>query len=193
MEPSFAETLARGAALLRELPRGRDDLARARWRAEQFRAEHPGLRAELLADRRAGSASVDYDLLLEDPGGGVLVLSWRPDSGLPWVIEFAEDPAAREVVRVNAERVTIQEALLFLQLAGNGPGLMDRIVSEVIIGEALAADPPEVSEEEAQAAADRFRRENGLRSATATARWLEETGLSEARFTDLAYGMAQRE
>src|SRR5205807_7115351 len=44
----------------------------------------------------------------------------------------------------------------------------------------------------AQEAADRFRRANGLRSATATARWLEEMGLSEARFTELAYGMARR-
>ena len=57
MSPSLGEILARGAALLREVPRGRDELAAARARVKQFRAEHPELRDPNSPTQRHISAS----------------------------------------------------------------------------------------------------------------------------------------
>jgi putative peptide maturation system protein len=97
------------------------------------------------------------------------------------------------VVTVNEKSVTVQEALLFLKLAGqHEPDLMTEMVEEQLIAAVMAKEPPEVSDAELQAAADQFRRANRLFSAEATHRWLEETGVSEERFEDLLAHVVQR-
>jgi putative peptide maturation system protein len=193
MQPELEAALIAGVAFLRELPRERVAVATARARLPAFRAAHPGLRIDLLVDQPPGSPRVDYDLFFGGADGSTIALNWRADAGLPWVVEYADHWAANFVVTVNRRDVTVQEALLFLQLAGQDrPGLMERLVEEKLVALALEADPPEVGDAEVQAAADRFRTAHRLHSAAATARWLEEAGLSRERFTELARAPAER-
>ncbi len=87
---------------------------------------------------------------------------------------------------VNDFHLTIQQALLFLRLCGReNSGLMTELSDQVIIGQAIEENPPPVTDVEVQGAADRFRARNGLFSADATRRWLEEMGLSAERYEEL--------
>src|SRR5262245_32273598 len=113
MEREFEAALSEGIAFLRDLPPGRGEVAASRSRLEAFRAAHPGLRVDLLVDQPPGSPRVDYDLLLGGPDGSTVALNWRPDRGLPWVVDYADHWAANFVVSVNRKDVTVQQALLF--------------------------------------------------------------------------------
>jgi putative peptide maturation system protein len=186
MHETFEHSLTHAVSLLRDLPRGRQDVADARTRLERFREGRPGVQVTLLIDQPPGSPWVDYDLLLGHPEGGTVALSYRADDGLPWSVEYADHWAANYVVTVNDRHVTVQQGLLFLKLAGHhDPDLMAEIVDDVLIEQAIAEDPPPVSEEELQAAADAFRLTHGLYSAEATHRWLAEMGVSEEQFGEI--------
>src|SRR5262249_55823636 len=65
------------------------------------------------------------------------------------------------------------------------PDLMDSIVEHHLLNELVEAHPIDVSAEELQAGADRFRRVNRLSQAADTERWLRETRLSPRQFEDL--------
>lgn len=185
--------LSHAVLLLRELPRGREDVGDARSRFEGFRATYPGVRADLLVDQPPGSRQVDYDLLLEHPEGGTVALSWRADDAIPWSVEYADHWAANHVVTVNNHGLTVQQALLFLKLVSSqSPDLMTEMVDQALIAQAIDENPPSVNKEELQAAADEFRSADGLYSADGTHRWLEETGLSVTRFAELLRRVIQR-
>lgn len=193
MTGPIERALADAVALLRELPRARARLPDARVRFERFRGEHPAVPAQLLIDRAPGAPEVDYDVLLEHPDGGTIAVCCRPDDGVPWFVEYADDLTASLALTVNRRRVTAPRAMLLLKLAGREhPDLLTELVDQQLIAEALEADPPEVSDEELQRASDAFRRRNGLLSADATHRWLRELNLSVADFEDLLTGVVQR-
>src|SRR5262245_39178349 len=163
-----------------------------RARLEHFRRENPGVRADLLVDQPPASRQVDYDLMLSHPEGGTLALSWRADEGVPWAVQYADHWAANYVLTVDARDVTIQQALLFLKLTGDRePDLMTELVDQQLIAVAIDADPPPVSDEELQRAADEFRRASRLLNAESTRRWLEEMGLSMEQFQSRLRGAVQ--
>jgi putative peptide maturation system protein len=104
-------------------------------------------------------------------------------------VEYADHWAANYVVSVNDYHVSIQEALMALKLTGRRhPDLMAELVGDALMWQALEEDAPLVSEVELQQAADDFRSANGLCSAEATHRWLEEMQLSMAQFQRLLQG-----
>jgi putative peptide maturation system protein len=194
MNPTADVPLADAIALLQALPRERARLPEARGRFHEFRRDHPGLRADLLVDQSAGSPRVDFDLLLGHPAGGTLALAWRADDGVPWNVEYADHWTANLVLAVNRRPVTVQQALMFLRFtARTQPDLMTELVEQQLIDEVIEADPTPVSGEALQAAADRFRRENGLHGADATRRWLQEMGLTVERFEELLAWAVRRE
>ena len=73
-DTGFEAALRDARHLLHDLPRTRDAVVEARERVNRWRAGHPGVRAELVADQPPGSLFVDYDLLLDDPTGGTFGL-----------------------------------------------------------------------------------------------------------------------
>src|SRR5262249_52159125 len=169
MRPNFDEALSGAVSLLRGLPREREGMPEGRARLEHFRREYPGVRADLLVDQPPASRQVDYDLMLSHPEGGTLALSWRADGGVPWAVQYADHWAANYVLTVDAREVTIQQALLFLKLTGDRePDLMTELVDQQLIAMAIDADPPPVSDEELQRAADEFRRASRLLNAEST-------------------------
>ena len=194
MPPSrFDESLGAAVALLRELPRGRGDVGEARRRVSAFRAANAPLRADLVVDQPPAAAAVDYDLLLDHPEGGTVALSWRrDDDGTPWLVDYSDHWASNYVVSVGETHLTIEQALAALRLRRRqDPGLMDELLREVVIASALASDPPEVTAEELQRAADDFRRANRLFGAEATHRWLSSMGLTAESWRALLRGGVQ--
>jgi putative peptide maturation system protein len=194
MPPSrFDESLGAAVALLRELPRGRRDVDEARRRVSAFRAANGPLRADLVVDQPPASTAVDYDLLLDHPEGGTVALSWRrDDDGTPWLVDYSDHWASNFVVSVGETHLTIEQALAALRLRQrHEPGLMEELLREAVIASALASDPPEVTAEELQRAADDFRRANRLFGAEATHRWLASVGLTAESWRALLRGGVQ--
>ena len=192
MPSAFDQALGDGLSLLQRLPRRRDTLPDARGELQRFRKQHAETHADLAVDVRPGAQSVDYDLLLQHPAGGTVGLCWRADDGVPWDVEFADHWASNRVVSVGEHGVTIQQALLYLHLAGrNDSDLLNALVEDEIVRQRIDDDPPDVSDEERQLVADDFRTANGLLSADATHRWLQEMGLSAERFAGLLGGIVR--
>ncbi|MFY0568498.1 TIGR04500 family putative peptide maturation system protein [Archangium lansingense] len=184
--------LEQAATLLRELPHAYDAVREARRRVADWEAGHSGLHATLWVDQPPGSPRVDYDLLLSFPGDGSLGLSWRPDDGVPWTVCYADHWAANYVVTVNNQSLTVQQALMALRMGERShPDMMTHLVNQLILFYVVEQERPSVTDPELQETADRFRQANGLHTAAATRRWLEELGLSQVRFEELIEKTAQ--
>lgn len=169
---------ADAVALLKALPQGIANEPEARAQFETFRATHPDIEAELCLTPSAVRDSVEYDLLIEAPGG-VVGVSWRPNDGIPWTVKYAEHWTAIHVLSVGKLFIEVQHALLLFKLiGGDHSNLLDRLLHYALIQHAIQQSPPPVAKVELQAAADRFRKARGLLSAEATQRWLREVGLT---------------
>jgi putative peptide maturation system protein len=193
MRSSFAKTLQDAVGLLRDLPRRRDDIPKAYAAISRFKENHAGTPVDLLVDQPPGSPRVDYDVFIGHRDGTVAV-SWRRDEGVPWSAEYTDHWAANYVVTVNERHVTVQQALLSLQYAGEvQPDLMRELVEQQLIFDAIEEHPFPVHDREVQAAADEFRMANGLLTVEQTERWLSELRLSVERFQEmLAWGIQAR-
>ena len=190
----FGDLLQEAAALARELPRSYHDASEAQRRTTAWQEQHPDVRVDLLVDRPPGSPRAEYDLLLGDPAGGTLALTWREEDGLPWAVSYADHWAANYVVTVDDGRgagvdgqgITVQQALLALQMSAEAhPSILDELVSYQLLLQAIERERPATTAEELQQAADAFRRQKGLHSAAETLRWLEELGMPLAQFESM--------
>ncbi|GGK81121.1 hypothetical protein Sme01_44390 [Sphaerisporangium melleum] len=193
MSGDFGATLAAGVALLRSLPRRRDQVEWARKEAAEWGAEHPAVAAQLVVDERPGTPVVDYDLLLTHPDGGTVALTAPADEGVPWLIEHSTHWAAGQLVSVDEVHLSVAQALTMLRSLSNRDSTPhDEIVDQcVILNEVLSDDEP-LTTEDLQAAADEFRRGRGLYDRAATLAWMERVGMSPARFEEYIGGVARR-
>ena len=168
--------------LRRDLPRERHAVARARSLVRAWNRAHAEAAATLVVDAPPGSVRVDYDLLLELRGVGTAALSWREDRGMPWSVCYADHWAANFVVTVDDDqRLTVQQALLLLRMAGETrPELATAMVDHLLFQQLAERDDTlAVDDLELQEAGDRFRRELGLLTAEATRAWMEEHRMTE--------------
>ena len=62
MQQAFDSAVVHATEFLKSLPRMREDVRSANERLNQFRSDHPEVRADLLIDQPPGSTEVDYDL-----------------------------------------------------------------------------------------------------------------------------------
>jgi putative peptide maturation system protein len=187
------DLLDQARLLLQRLGRERDDVAEARVAVERFAEGYPGVEIHLLVDQPPGSPWVDYDLLVSDGPAGTVALSWRADGGVPWSVRHTEHWAASFVVGVNGRYLTVQDALRALQYRTVARSdLLDELVDELLIAQALEEDPVPVGDEEIQRTADAFRRAHGLHSVVVFERWRQEVGLSEDAFIGWMRRMFER-
>lgn len=194
MAGAFEQAVLDGVELLRQLPRERARVDEARRRVAVFRREHPGVSVELVTDASGGSSSVDHDLLIRDGQRGTLALSLAPDDGSPWSLQHAEHWAAQRVLTVDGRALTLHDALRLWQArAACGPGLMDELLDEALVADALEEDETEAGAAELQRAADAIRRRLGLHDRARTLEWLARHGLSPAGLEALARRELRRE
>jgi|KBSMisStandDraft_5_1062788.scaffolds.fasta_scaffold43396_4 putative peptide maturation system protein len=196
MSAPFRAALAAAAELLRTLPRDRGGLRDARALFAAFSNSHPGLSPRLVTDQKPAASGVEHDILLKHPDEGTVALTWVPDEGSPWSICYADHWAANFLFTVSSDTtasVTVQEALLYLKMSRDRyPDLMDKLIEQQLIAMSIEADPPPVTRMERRSAEDAFRAANGLTSAAALQRRLQEWGVPRARFNDVLDQAVQR-
>lgn len=177
--PELNHICAEGVSLLRKLSQTPHTQEEARAQFESFRSAYPGLEADLLAARSSDPKRIDYDLLIEDPVGATICLSWRPYDGTPWSVKYAEHWSATIILSVGRLFFRVQDALLLFKLVGDDKSnLSEMLLRYALIQQAIDEAPPPVSPFEIQPAADRFRKSKGLLTAQSTHEWLQEVGLT---------------
>lgn len=187
MKTSLEQALSDAVILLRELPRQRSAVETAHARFRRFQNAHRGVRCDLLVDHPPASDKADYDILLGAPEGGAVAVSWRPDEGVPWSVEYADHWAANFILTVNELNLSIQSALIYLNTALNRrPSLMEDLINKLLIQEAMSESPPDVSKREIEKAVDNFRIGQGLYRAADTRQWLEKMSLTMEALRELA-------
>ena len=183
---AFRAALADAADTLAALPRRRGAVDDARERVARLAAAHPAVRVDVAVQLAPASNEADYDLLLGHPDGGTLALTYRPDRGSPWFVDYADHWAANYVLTVGDLPLTVQQALTALQVRGaESPGLIESLIDDVLVEQEMERDRPEVTPDEAQAAVNAFRAARGLHSAAATHAWLARLGWSVELFQSL--------
>lgn len=200
-EGAFGALLASAVKLLRELPRGGDQVGRARDMVSAWGADRPAAAVTLVVDEPPGQVEVDHDLLLDHPAGGTVALSIQTDDGVPWSVDHATHWAAGYVLTIDDEHhLTVPDALLALRSAGRSrPSLLSQLVDHRILQAEVTSDPTRepLAVEDVQAAADTYRRRLGLLSAEDTRAWLDQIGLTtrafDAHVTNLAFVTRFRE
>lgn len=186
MKKNFQHALLDAVGLLRDLPRERHAREAVRERMQRFSTTHQNVPCDLLVNQPPGSNAASYDLLLGLPEGGTLAVSFCPESGDPWTVEFSDHWAANYVLSVNGLHTSIQSALIYLRSVLNRqPDLMLDLVNRTLIQQAIDADPPAVTTHEVEKAVDNFRLRHGLHKAEAMRQWLEEMGLTLEAMRDL--------
>src|SRR3954471_23223392 len=134
MQQGFNAAVVHATEFLKSLPRTREQERSANELLNQFRSQHPDVRADLLMDQPPGSIRVDYDLLLGESDNGTLALSWRADNEDPWVVQYTEHWAANFVVTVNEHNVRVQDVLLLLKMIGQRDNrLLEDIVDQGLV------------------------------------------------------------
>ncbi|TYB62812.1 TIGR04500 family putative peptide maturation system protein [Nonomuraea sp. PA05] len=181
--PDLGPVLHSGVNLLRELSRRRTAVAESRRAAAAWAASHPELAAQLVTNPRPGSPIVDYDLLIDDPAGGTIMLGVQPDDGASWLVDHSTHWAAGNLLTVDGMQVSTPEAMLMLRsLTRPGLSPQEELVRFCVLRNAAAKE--DVGLDDVQAAADGFRRRHGLTSGEAMRRWLERMGMSAEAFHD---------
>lgn len=179
MRTLFERALVDAVSLLKDLPRHRNSAEKARAQFRSFRTSHSGLRCDLLVDQPPGSNEADYDILLESPHGGTVAVSWRPDKGVPWTVQYSDHWAANYVLTVNGRHTSIQSALIYLRtILNRKPNLMTDLINRLLIQQAIDEAPLPVSNRETEKAVNDFRISNGLYKAAAMRQWLDEMSLT---------------
>ena len=150
LDKSFGQALSDSVALLQQLPRQRARVEDSRERFQRFRGSHPGMHCDLLVDQPPGSDTVDYDILLSTPNGaGTIALTWRPEQGLPWTVQYSDHWAADYVLSVNELHLSIQSALIYLDtVLDRRPHLREDLIDKLLTNEALDESPPAVAKRE---------------------------------------------
>jgi putative peptide maturation system protein len=182
----FGVALAAAAELLRRLPTQSKQIPAAQQLFAHWRERWPQAEPRLLVNREPGRSDVQYDLLVRDPQGGAVALTWLEDRGVPWSVNYADHWAANFVVTVDADHsLTVQQALMHLRMASRSqPGLMESLVNHLLLAREATAEAP-ASDAELQEAADSFRRSRGLHSADDTQRWLRDIRMPLVHFEEM--------
>ncbi|MEV1001735.1 TIGR04500 family putative peptide maturation system protein [Nonomuraea sp. NPDC050202] len=180
---SLGPALESGVSLLRGLTRRRSAVEEARRAAATWARSHPALAAQLVSNPRPGSPVVDYDLLIDDPAGGTIMLGVQPDDGTSWLVDHSTHWAAGNLLTVDGMQISMPEAMLMLRsLTRAGLSPQEELVRFCVLRNAAAKE--EVGLDDIQAAADAFRRRHGLTGREAMLKWLERMGMSAEAFHD---------
>jgi putative peptide maturation system protein len=173
-----ATALAEGA--------GRDRLA-----VDGLRRRHREHRFRLVSDHESYDGSTHHALLVRRADGPALAVSVATGPGLPWPLRGVTRTRELDLLDVNGTRLAVAQALAGLDGLFHDRPVMRRLIDACLVNEALGEEPVELSGAALQAAADAFRRAQGLRTADDTRRWLDDRGLDIEGFTDLVARQAE--
>ncbi len=190
MNGPVSEILSDMLDLLTALARDGARPEEARVRLRSLQEDHPACAPELVWQEEPYDNSVHYDALLRLPDAGTISLAFCPDRALPWPLRGVQRANERTLVRVNATRLSVDQAVAYLDFVWDEARLVDRLVNACLIREELNRAWVEPTDAELHAAMDAFRRSQGLYRAVDTRRWLERRGLTEQQLVNLVTDQA---
>lgn len=150
-------------------------LATVQHQFRDLRARHPGVELELLWERQS------YDILLRPPGGGTISLGYAADHTVPWLLRNACHSHECDVATVNSRLIDIQTVVGYLDIVWNDARLLDQMVDDQLIDEAVEQLGIEPSREDIDAAVLEFRTARGLFRADDAIRWMHDHGITQER------------
>jgi len=142
---------------------------------------HRNMDMDLLWEQETYPQAVHYDVLLRLPGQGTVSLSFCPDRGVPWPLRRAHYAREGDLVRVNAQILTVERAMACLDFLWNETRIITSLVHVCLIQEAVAKRAIALSDAELQQALDAFRQQHGLYTVADTYRWMEQHGMTHER------------
>lgn len=140
--------------------------------------QHPAVGIQLVWEEESFDHSMHYDALLHLPGKGTVSLSYCDDRAMPWPLRGVHRWSDADLVRVNNNVLTVDQAIACLDFIWEEARITDRLVNVCLIQAELDRDPIEVSDQELQLAMDGFRRARKLYKTEDTHRWMERRGLT---------------
>ena len=153
----------------------------ARARLQPLRGQHPDLEIDLLTEEQAYDQSVHYDALLRRAGEGTVSVSYCPERVLPWPLRGVHRWNEGDLLRFNGNVLTVDAALACLDFIWDEASIIDRLVHMCLVQDELRQHPMELTDDELQAAMNRFRSAKKLFKAEDTVRWLERHGMSQEK------------
>lgn len=139
---------------------------------------------DLVWQRELYDGSLHCDALIKAPSGSISI-SYCADNGLPWPLRGVRRWSEQDLLQVGERRVTVHEAIAFLDFIWDEAPILDRLVRACIVEEALERGDVKVSSSELQGELDSFRRRRGLHGAQEMNDWLDEQGMTQARLERL--------
>jgi putative peptide maturation system protein len=185
---SLGEVLEYLWSLSRDQVRPEDALRRLRGLRELY-AE---CRVELLWEEDPYSKTIHYDVLLHVEGEGSVSLSLCPQGETPWPLRGVQRHRERDLVRVNRETVDVMSALAVIDTMRDKAQVMAHLVTQCLTQAAVRDRALEVSDEEVEAAVERFRRRRGLYGIEQTHEWLAQRGMATEDLYRLLAGEAAK-
>lgn len=138
----------------------------------------PELRSRLVWEELPGAGIVQYDALLTQPGIGTASISFCPEKTIPWPLRGAAHVREKDLVRVDGESVTIEQAVALLDFIWREVDLTRKLVDIALIQIAerelrLVPEPGDLQRE-----MDALRRANGLFTVASFNQWLDANGMT---------------
>ncbi|HUQ04843.1 MAG TPA: TIGR04500 family putative peptide maturation system protein [Kofleriaceae bacterium] len=163
----------------------------AQARLRSIQARHSEVALELVWEEESYDGSLHYDVLLRGARGGTVSISFADDRGLAWPLRGVKRSTDANLVQVNGRMLTMEEAVVFLDILWNEAPLMERMVNACLVRDELAREPMELADEELQRGLDALRRAHKLFTADATERWMRLRGLTHEQLEHQVMGMLQ--
>ncbi|MEV4775313.1 hypothetical protein [Microbacterium sp. LWH12-1.2] len=150
--------------------------ALAAWE-KTLKADGHDVRVHLIPHQERFDGSVSYDILVRGLERTISVgLSSR--SGLPWPRRGVVAADEHAVVRVNGTMLMVADVVAVLSDVFEDTAMLDRVLDEALLREALREEVVGVGDDELQDAFDAWRRGRRLLSAAETEVWLGAHGSS---------------
>jgi putative peptide maturation system protein len=181
MRDGFEAATIDALRLLFRLVEDGESPARALARARRLSESHPGLKSELVWEIDPYEQVPHYDALLTAPGQGTVSVSFAPERAIPWPLRGAQRISERDLLRVNQEVMSFEEAMICVDFIWREKRILHRLIDVCLVKEARKVLSIEASDDELQEAMDDFRLAHGLLTYDQTERWLQENGLDQSQ------------
>jgi putative peptide maturation system protein len=152
-------------------------------RLRQLAESLPQVDLDLVWDVDRFSGSVVY-CVLATLNGEVFSVSAVKSGGTPWPLRGATQVSDNTLVTVNGFSLTVTSAISVLDLMWTNRELMRRIIDTALLAKECDKVTVDVSEDELADAVRRFFLAKGFHENHQREEWLQQRGLSSARFQD---------
>ncbi|MEO7455076.1 MAG: hypothetical protein ABIY52_02365 [Gemmatimonadaceae bacterium] len=146
----------------------------------ELRTRHHDVGLELLWENGRYAGASNYDALITTPNG-TISLGYAASHAVPWLLRSACHSHECDVATVNSRLIDIQTVVAYLDLVWNDTRLMEQMVDDQLIDEAVESLAIEPTREDISAAVDEFRIARGLNRAADFTQWLSDRGLGHER------------